>query len=136
MPLFCYRHSDILVLYNAVGSRRLFHQHPVVFLAIFVQSVIAQGHEDGAFKVRLIQPPIVDGDFGGSSAVKGIQKLRIGQKHGFLVLLGGYRVIDILKMKAHGEFVSYPENSIWPQGTDGNGLLYSLGIVNFPCPAS
>ena len=83
---FVHGNRDVLVLNDGIGAGGLLHEHLVVFLTVFVESVIFHVDQDLLFEIRPVQPAVVDGDFGGASAVQCIQKLRVFQKHGFFVL--------------------------------------------------
>ena len=62
----------ILILHDGVSPRRLIKQHPVVFLAVLIQTVLSHRNKDGLLKIRLVQAAVVDGDFRGRPAVEGI----------------------------------------------------------------
>ena len=121
---FVYGYRDVLVLNDGIGAGGLFHKHLVVFLTVFVESVIFHVDQDLLLEIRPVQPAVVDGDLSGASAVQCIQKLRVFQEHGFLVLPGSHRIVDVLELVGHGILV-FPgkKNPVRPYGADGNDVL-------------
>ena len=76
--LFHYRDGEVFFLHNPIRAGGLVQQHLVVFPAVFVPEVAAQGHEDRLLKISFIQAPVVDGDFGGRAGVKAVEQFGIG----------------------------------------------------------
>ena len=76
--LFHYRYGEVFFLHNPVRAGGFVQQHLVVFPAVFVPEVAAQGHEDRLLKVGFVQAPVVDGDFGGRAGIKAVEQFRIG----------------------------------------------------------
>ena len=62
-------YRDILLLDNAVACGGLVHDDIVILPSEVVQIVTLQLHKHRFFKVLPVEVPVVDGDFGGSTAV-------------------------------------------------------------------
>ena len=128
------RHGDcdIAILYHAVvGTADLGEQHLIVLFSEMVQPVLFHGKQQGAFKLRFIDTPVVDRDLGRSAGIQRVKKLRVIQKHRRLIFLSGDAVIDIGKGEGFGKPTPDLENSILPDALDGNGVLYGLGNGEF-----
>ena len=67
----------------------------ITILAVFIQTVLRHRDQDGLLKIHFVEPAIIDCNFCGSSAVEGVEKLRIFQKHCFFVIPARHSVIDI-----------------------------------------
>ena len=119
--------GDILLLGNAVGSGGLVQQHLVVLPAVLIPEIPLHGHEDGRFKGGAILPAVVDGDFRHRAGIQGIEQLRIGEEHGFLVLPAGYQVVDVRKAVGFGEAVAGQKNAVRPDTADGDHILHLPG---------
>ena len=119
--------GDILFLHNAVGSGGFIQQHLVILPTVLVPEIPLYGHEDGCFKVCLVQAAVVDGDFRHRAGVQGIEQLRVGEKHGFLVLPAGYQVVDVRKAVGFGEAVAGQKNAVRPDTADGDHILHLPG---------
>lgn len=78
---FVDRDGNILVLHNGVCSGGFFKQHFVVFLTVHIKLIAFQRQKNGFLKVQSVQPAVVDCNFGSSSAVKGIEQLRVFKEH-------------------------------------------------------
>ena len=124
--------GHILILHNGVCPHRLVEQHLVVLLAVFIQTVLRHRDQDGLLKIHLIEPAVIDRDFRGSSAVKGVEKLRVFQKHRFFVVPARHSVIDVLKFECLSVLVlTNKKNTVLPDSFDGNDGLYGFGNDKF-----
>ena len=119
--------GDIFFLHNAVGPGGLIQQHLVILPTVLVPEIPLYGHEDGRFKVGLVQAAVVDGDFRHRAGVQGIEQLRVGEEHGFLVLPAGYQVVDVRKAVGFGEAVAGQKNAVRPDTADGDHVLHFPG---------
>ena len=61
---------DIFLLHNAIAARGFVQKHLVILLAVVVQAIALHGHEDRGLQVLLVDPVVVDGDFGSGPAVQ------------------------------------------------------------------
>ena len=125
--LFCCGNCDILLLHNAIRAGRLIQQHLVVFLAVLVQSVPAQGHKDGILKIRLVHSAVVDSDFSDSSAVKAVQEFGVGQKHTLLILARRHLIVDVRKAEGLRKLIPDLENPVRPDTAYGDHILHLAG---------
>ena len=124
--------GHILILHNGVCPRCLVEQHLVIFLAVFIQTVLRHRDQDGLLKIYFIEPAVIDRDFRGSSAVEGIEKLRVFQKHRFFVVPARHSVIDVLKFECLSVLVlTNKKNTVLPDSFDGNDGLYRFGNDKF-----
>ena len=119
--------GDILLLHNAVGSGGFIQQHLVVFPAVLIPEIPLHGHEDGRFKVGLIHTAVIDGDFRHRTGIQGIEQLRIGEKHGFLILPAGHQIVDVAEFIGFGELVPHKEDAVRPDTADGDHILHLPG---------
>ena len=71
-----YRDGDVAVLHNAVvGSGNLGEQHFIVFPAEMVQAILPHGEQQGFLELCLVDPPVVDGDFGAGPGIQSVEEL-------------------------------------------------------------
>ena len=119
--------GDILLLGNAVGSGGLIQQHLVVLLTVLIPEIPLHGHEDGRFKVGLIHTAVIDGDFRHRAGIQGIEQLRVGEEHGFLVLPAGHQIVDVAEFIGFGELVPHKEDAVRPDTADGDHILHLPG---------
>ena len=118
-----YRH--ILVLHNGICSRYFLKEHFVVFLAVFIQTVISHRNEYRLFKVCFVQAAVIDSDFRSSAAVKRIKQFRIFKEHRFLILTACYGVIDVLKFECLSIFVlADKEDTVLPDSFNRDNALH------------
>ena len=119
--------GDILFLHNAVGSGGFIQQHLVIFPPVLIPEIPLHGHEDGRFKAGLIHTAVVDGDFRHRAGIQGIEQLRIGEEHGFLVLAAGHQIVDVAEFIGFGELVPHKKNTVRPDTADGDHILHLPG---------
>ena len=119
--------GDILLLGNAVGSGSLIHQHLVVLLTVLIPEIPLHGHEDRCLKVGFIHTAVIDGDFRHRTGIQGIEQLRIGEEHGFLVLAAGHQIVDVAEFIGFGELVPHKEDAVRPDTADGDHILHLPG---------
>ena len=119
--------GDILLLHNAVGPSGLIQQHLVVFPPVLIPEIPLHGHEDGRFKVGLVHTAVIDGDFRHRAGIQGIEQLRIGEEHGFLVLAAGHQIVDVAEFIGFGELVPHKEDAVRPDTADGDHILHLPG---------
>ena len=119
--------GDILFLHNAVGSGGFIQQHLVIFPPVLIPEIPLHGHEDGRFKVGLIHTAVIDGDFRHRTGIQGIEQLRIGEEHGFLVLAAGHQIVDVAEFIGFGELVPHKEDAVRPDTADGDHILHLPG---------
>ena len=122
-----HRDGDILLLGNAVGSGGLVQQHLVIFPPVLIPEIPLHGHEDGRFKGGAILPAVVDGDFRHRAGIQGIEQLRVGEEHGFLILPAGHQVVDVAEFIGFGELVPHKKNTVRPDTADGDHILHLPG---------
>ena len=71
-----YRDGDIAVLHDAVvGAGNLGEQHFIVLPAEMVQVILPHGEQQGFLELRLVDPPVVDGDFGAGPGIQSVEEL-------------------------------------------------------------
>ena len=71
-----YRDGDIAVLHNAVvGAGNLGEQHFIVLPAEMVQAILPHGEQQGFLELRLVDSPVVDGDFGAGPGIQSVEEL-------------------------------------------------------------
>ena len=119
--------GDILFLHNAVGSGGFIQQHLVIFPPVLIPEIPLHGHEDGRFKVGLIHTAVIDGDFRHRAGIQGIEQLRVGEEHGFLVLAAGHQIVDVAEFIGFGELVPHKKNAVRPDTADGDHILHLPG---------
>ena len=119
--------GDILFLHNAVGSGGFIQQHLVILPSVLVPEVPLYGHEDGRFKVCFVQAAVVDGDFRHRAGIQGIEQLRVGEEHGFLILPAGHQIVDVAEFIGFGELVPHKKNAVRPDTADGDHILHLPG---------
>ena len=119
--------GDILLLGNAVGSGGLVQQHLVVLLTVLIPEIPLHGHEDRCLKVGFIHTAVVDGDFRHRAGIQGIEQLRVGEEHGFLVLPAGHQIVDVAEFIGFGELVPHKKNTVRPDTADGDHILHLPG---------
>ena len=119
--------GDILFLHNAVGSGGFIQQHLVIFPPVLIPEIPLHGHEDGRFKVGLIHTAVIDGDFRHRTGIQGIEQLRIGEKHGFLILPAGHQIVDVAEFIGFGELVPHKEDAVRPDTADWDHILHLPG---------
>ena len=119
--------GDILLLGNAVGSGGLVQQHLVIFPPVLIPEIPLHGHEDGRFKGGLIHTAVIDGDFRHRAGIQGIEQLRVGEEHGFLILPAGHQIVDVAEFIGFGELVPHKKNAVRPDTADGDHILHLPG---------
>ena len=130
--LLGYGNGHILILHNGVCPRCLIEQHLVIFLAVFIQTVLRHWDQDSLLKIHLVEPAVIDCDFRGSSAVEGVEKLRVFQKHRFFIVPARHSVIDVLKLECLSVLIlAYKKNTVLPDSFDGNDGLHGFGNDKF-----
>ena len=71
-----YRDGDVAVLHHAVvGAGNLGEQHFIVLPAEMVQAILPHGEQQGFLELRLVDPPVVDGDFGAGPGIQSVEEL-------------------------------------------------------------
>lgn len=96
-----------------------------------VHAILPHGQQQGFLELRLIDPPVVDDDFGAGPGIQSIEELRIIQEHGGLIILTGNAVIDIGKGEGLGKPAPHLKT---PSGQMRRMRMASCtdsGIVNF-----
>ena len=117
------------MLQSADGCRSSFLSYPhiVVLLAEMIQPILAHGKQQRRFELRLVKPPVIDGDLGAGVGVQCVEQFGIVQEHGCLVFLAGDLVVDVGKRERLGKLSSHLENSVRPDAADGDGILHRTG---------
>ena len=125
---------DVLVLNEIVALQRLFGEDAVVLLAVAVQLVPFQPHEDAVLEVSAIETAVVDGDFGGGPGGQAVENAAVGQKHFLLVLMGRHGVVDVRKPPRPAVPIAASLPDAVPEyPPDGDGLLHTAGnFERFP----
>ena len=119
--------GDILLLCVGVCARRTLKKHFVVFLPVLVEGVALEGHKDGFLEVQPVQAAVIDSNFGGRPAVKGIEQLGVFEEHRLLVLTAGDGIVDVGKLEGLGELVpAHLKDAVIVNRFDGNDILYAL----------
>ena len=119
--------GDVLILHQIVALRRLFRQDAVILLAVLVQLVPVQTHEDTALKIGGVETAVVDGDFGCGVGRQAVQYAAVGRKHIPLVLIGSQSIVDVSETPRLAEFAAHLPNTVPVNAPDGNGLLDAAG---------
>ena len=71
-----YRDGDVAVLHHAVvGAGNLGEQHFIVLPAEMVQAILPHGEQQGFLELCLVDPPVVDGDFGAGPGIQSVEEL-------------------------------------------------------------
>ena len=71
-----YRDGDVAILHHTVvGAGNLGEQHFIVFPAEMVQAILPHGEQQGFLELRLVDPPVVDGDFGAGPGIQSVEEL-------------------------------------------------------------
>ncbi len=122
-----HRDGDIFLLGDSIGPGGLIEQHLIVFPAVLVPEVLLHRHEDGVFKVCLIRPPVVDGDFRHRTRIQGVEKLRVDEEHTLFILAACHQIIDVAELIGFGELVSGQKNAVLPDTADGDHILHLPG---------
>ena len=78
---------------------------------------------------RQVQAAVVDGDFRHRAGIQGIEQLRIGEEHGFLVLAPGHQIVDVAEFIGFGELVPHKEDAVRPDTADGDHILH-LSLIH------
>src|SRR5699024_12706574 len=55
---------------------------------------------------------VIDGDFRHRTGIQGIEQLRVGEKHGFLILPAGHQIVDVAELIGFGELVPHKEDAV------------------------
>ena len=119
-------YGQITLPHNAVaGAGHLGGQHPVEFVAVFVQTIILVGQQDAALKFCFVDAAVVYCDFGRGPGVQRVQQLRVIEEHSGFVLFAGDGVVDVGERPRFGILVADLENPIRKDTADGNGVLYT-----------
>lgn len=63
--------------------------------AVLTAETAARGHENGLLEFRLVEPAVVDGDFGGRAGIQTAQQFGVGEEHEFLILPAGGKVVYV-----------------------------------------
>ena len=122
-----HRDGDIFLLGDSIGPGGLIEQHLIVFPAVLVPEVLLHRHEDGVFKVCLIRPPVVDGDFRHRSRIQGVEKLRVDEEHTLFILAACHQIIDVAELIGFGELVPHKEDAVRPDTADWDHILHLPG---------
>ena len=125
--LFVDGDRDIFFLHDAVSASGFLQQHFVIFAPKLIQTIILHREQDGLLKGFAVHAAVIDRDFGRSAAIQTVQQFRVGQKHGFLVLAGGNKIVDVGELKGLGKLVTNHKNTVLPNAADGNHILYLSG---------
>ena len=119
---------DVSLLHHTIaGPGDLGEQHIVVLLAEVVQSILAHGKQQGRFELRLVKPPVIDGDLGAGAGVQCVEQFGIVQEHSRLVFLAGDLVVDVGERERLGELSPHLEDPVRPDAADGDGILHRAG---------
>lgn len=124
---------NVLVLNEVITFCGLAGQDAVVLPAVTVQTVPTLPHQDTAAKVRAVQPPVVDGDFGSGICGQAVQHAAVGSEHIPLIVMGGQCVVNIRKAPSAAEFASSLPDTVPIDPLNGNGLLDAPGNLE-PLP--
>ena len=128
-----HRNRNVLVLNEVITFCGLAGQDAVVLPAVTVQTVPTLPHQDTAAKVRAVQPPVVDGDFGSGICGQAVQHAAVGSEHIPLIVMGGQCVVNIRKAPSAAEFASSLPDTVPIDPLNGNGLLDAPGNLE-PLP--
>ncbi len=130
------RHGDcnVFILNEIVALQRLLGEDAVILLAVAVQLVPLQAHEDTVLEVRTVETAVVDGDFGGGPGRQAVENAAVGQKHFLLVLMGRHGVVDVRKPPRPAVPIAASLPDAVPEyPLDGDGLLHTAGnFERFP----
>ena len=118
-----HRNRNVLVLNEVITFRGLAGQDAVVLPAVTVQTVPTLPHQDTAAKVRAVETPVVDGDFGSGIRWQAIQCAAIGRKHISLILMGGQCIVDVCEAPCAAELAAGLPDAVPIDLLDGDGLL-------------
>ena len=126
------RYRDILLLYDAVGVGCFVAEHIVIFFAIYGQAVIPFGHQDICLELVSVELAVIDRQLGGCAAVKAVEKLRIREEHGFLILAACDKIIDVLKLKGFGKTGTDLEDTVRVNTVDRDIVMDGFGdLIGF-----
>ena len=71
-----HRDGDVAILHHAViGAGYFGEQHFIVLFPVMVQPVLPHGKQQGFLELRLVDPPVVDGNFGAGSGIQSVEEL-------------------------------------------------------------
>ena len=119
-------YGQIALPHNAVaGAGHLGGQHPVEFVAVFVQPVILVRQKDAALELGLVDTAVVDGNLRRRAGIESVEQFRVVEEHTGFVLFAGDGIVDVGERPCFGILVADLENPIRKDASDGNGILYT-----------
>ena len=116
--------GDIFLLHDAVCAGGFFKQHLVILTAVLIQFITHHGQEYGFFKVLTVHTAVVNSDLCGSSAIQTVEQFGVGQKHGFFVLTGCHKIVDVGEFECLCKLVPDHKNTVLPDAANGNYILH------------
>ena len=122
------RNGDVFLLHDGIGALGFVEQHPVVFAAVGIQSVVPHIQKNPAGEIIHVHAAVVDGNLAGRAHVEGIEDFRVLRGHHrlFLVTRGG--IVYVVKTEHLAVLVlADKENAVVPDTLDRNHVLHRFG---------
>ena len=125
--LFVNGNGHILILNDGVCAGRLVEKYLVVFSAVLIKRVASLINQERLFKVKAIEPSVVNGQLRCRSAVKRIEQLGVFKEHRLFVLTACHGIVNIRKLICLGILILADfENAIVVNRLYRNDILHSL----------